>query len=60
MNEVLCSALVVGGFVLSLYQGYRGFMFQWLRTDAPFKSWSKSRKVILLSLDRSRMVLPIS
>lgn len=50
LNEVLRSTLVLGGFLLSLYQGYRGFMFQWLRTDAPFNSWSKSRKVILLSL----------
>lgn len=50
MNEVLCSTLVLGGLVLSLYQGYRGFMFQCLRTDDPFKGWSKSRKVILLSL----------
>lgn len=50
MNDVLCATLVLGGLVPSLYQGYRGFMFQWLRTDAPFNGWSKSRKVILLSL----------
>jgi heme A synthase len=50
MSEVLSSALLVGGVVLSLYQGYRGFMFQWLRTDIAFPSWSKCRKVILLSL----------
>jgi hypothetical protein len=51
MNEVLRVALVLGGgLVLSLYHGYRGFMFQSLRTDAPFANWSKRRKVILLSL----------
>ena len=49
MSEVLCFLLVLG-LLLSLYQGYRGFMFQWLRPDEPFKGWSKSRKVILLAL----------
>ena len=49
MSEVLYSLLVLG-FLLSFYQGYRGFMFQWLRTDAPFKGWSKPRKVFLLAL----------
>ena len=49
MSEVLCSLLVLG-FLLSIYQGYRGFMFQWLRADAPFKDWSKPRKVFLLAL----------
>ena len=38
------------GFVLSLYQGYRGFMFQWLREDEPFKNWSPSQKLLLLAL----------
>ena len=50
MSEVLWSGLLVLGFLWSLYQGYRGFMFQWLRTDAPFKDWSKPRRVFLLAL----------
>ncbi len=41
---------LVLGLLLSLYQGYRGFMFQWIRSDAPFKEWSKPRKVLLLAL----------
>ncbi len=49
MSGVLCSLLGLG-FLLSLCQGYRGFMFQWLRTDAPFEDWSKPRKVFLLAL----------
>jgi len=49
MSEVLYSLLMLG-FLVSLYQGYRGFMFQCLRTDAPFKGWPKSRKVLLLAL----------
>lgn len=49
MNEVLCSLLILG-ILLSLYQGYRGFMFQWIRADVPFKDWSKPRKIFLLAL----------
>ncbi|MEK7759197.1 MAG: hypothetical protein AAB304_06305 [Pseudomonadota bacterium] len=49
MSEILYFLLVLG-FLLSLYQGYRGFMFQWLRPDAPFKGWPKPRKLFLLAL----------
>jgi len=50
MSEVLWSGLLVLGVPWSLYQGYRGFMFQWLREDTPFKDWSKPRKIFLLAL----------
>jgi len=51
MCKVLCSLLVFGFLLgLSLYQGYRGFMFQWHRTDALVKDWPKSRKFFLLAL----------
>lgn len=49
MTKVHYSLLLLG-FLLSFYQGYRGFMFQWLRTDAPFKDWSEPRKFFLLAL----------
>lgn len=49
MSKTLCSILLHIGFLVSLYQGYRGFMFQWLRPDVP-KDWSKPRKVFLLAL----------
>jgi hypothetical protein len=49
MFNTLCSVVVVG-LAVSLYQAYRGFMFQWLRRDAPFKDWTKHRKVLLLAL----------
>jgi hypothetical protein len=51
MCKVLFYLLVLGFFlVLSFYQGYRGFMFQWLRSDALFKDWTKSQKFFLLAL----------
>ena len=50
MVEVLCSPLGLGGLLLSFYQAYRGFMFQWHRSDPPFVDWSKPRKFFLLSL----------
>ena len=49
MIEAPYSLLVIG-FLLSLYQAYRGFMFQWLRSDAPFTNWTKPQKVLLLAL----------
>ena len=36
--------------VLSLYQGYRGFMFQWHYPAAPLKDLPKLRKFFLLAL----------
>ena len=45
---VVCYTLL--GFILSLYQGYRGFIFQWIRTDPPFKDWSKPQIIFLLAL----------
>lgn len=50
MCKVLCSLIVPVGFLLSLYQGWRGFKFQYLRTDEFVKDWPKSRKVFLLAL----------
>ena len=51
MNKILCYLVVLELFLsISLYQGYRGFMFQWLRSDVPFKDWSNSRKFLLLAL----------
>ncbi len=50
MSTRLYSLLMLVGFLVSFYQGYRGFRFQCLRTDAPFKDWPKSRKVFLLAL----------
>jgi hypothetical protein len=49
MSKVLIPLLVLG-FLLSLFQGYRGFMFQWLRTDAPYGTWSRPRRIFLLAL----------
>jgi hypothetical protein len=49
MSIVSCCLLGLG-FLLSLYQGCRGFMFQWLCTGAPFENWSKPRKFFLLAL----------
>jgi hypothetical protein len=50
MIELLCSPLGIGGLLLSFYQAYRGFMFQWYRADKPFCGWSKPRKFFLLAL----------
>jgi hypothetical protein len=40
----------LGGLV-TLYQAYRGFMFQWLLPEA--RRWSKSQRVLLLCLSDS-------
>ena len=37
------------GLIIGLYQGYRGFMFQWIRKDEPFVKWGATRKVLLLA-----------
>jgi hypothetical protein len=50
MVDLVCSPVGLGGLLLSFYQAYRGFMFQWKRTDAPFGGWSKSQKFFLLAL----------
>ena len=50
MREVQCFFLVLISLLLSLYQGYRGFMFQWLLTGELFKSWSKRQKLFLLAI----------
>jgi len=45
-----CWLLLLLGLSLILYQGYRGFMFQSIRQDEPFKNWSKSHRFFLLAL----------
>jgi hypothetical protein len=43
-------AYAVLAVIVTLYQSYRGFMFQWVRTDSPFGAWEPPRKVVLLAL----------
>jgi hypothetical protein len=38
------------GLLLSIYQGYRGFIFQWIRTDNPCGELKPLRKALLLAL----------
>ena len=45
-----CGWMFAIGIVVSLYQSARGFMFQWVPTDSPFRAWGPVRKVFLLAL----------
>jgi len=38
------------GVVATLYQTYRGFMFQWIRQDEQFRTWSSCRRLLLLAI----------
>ena len=49
MGDVSCAVLWLG-VVASIYHAYRGFMFQWIRQDEPFGTWSGPRKLFLLAL----------
>ena len=41
-------AFILVGAVLTVYQGYRGFMFQWLLADT--NRWTKPQRVFLLCI----------
>jgi hypothetical protein len=43
-------AYVIVASIVTLYQSYRGFMFQWVRTDPPYDGWERPRKFRLLAL----------
>lgn len=50
MREIQCFFLVLISLLLSFYQGYHGFMFQWVRPDELFKRWSKCQRFFLLAI----------
>lgn len=48
MSGKIVIAFIVLAAVASVYQGYRGFMFQWLLADK--QRWTKPQRVILLCI----------
>ena len=48
MSEKILIAFIVAGVVATAFQGYRGFMFQWLLADKQL--WTKPQRVILLCI----------
>lgn len=48
MSGKVLIAFIVLAAVATVYQGYRGFMFQWLLADK--QRWTKAERVILLCI----------
>jgi hypothetical protein len=49
-HQEFCAAALIIGVVISLYQGCRGFFFQWLRDDKLIYGSTNPRKFLLLAL----------
>lgn len=49
MSRPACLTLIAV-LLVCLYQAYRGFMFQLIRTDSPFGGWPRHRRLLLLAL----------
>ena len=50
-----CAWYIVTALIVTLYQGYRGFMFQWLLADR--ERWTRRQRVILLCIADSVLYL---
>jgi len=47
---ILMHTYLIVAIIVTLYQSYRGFMFQWVRGDSPYGGWERPRKFLLLAL----------